>query len=57
LPSSELERTVRLLLLLSGVVDWVIDFFVCCSASIKKNFDPEGGDTWDVVFNLAAETK
>ncbi len=25
-------------------------------ASIKKNFDPEGG-TWDVVFNLAAETK
>ncbi len=26
-------------------------------ASIKKNFDPEGNDTWDVVFNLAAETK
>jgi len=25
-------------------------------ASIKKNFDPEG-DTWDVVINLAAETK
>jgi nucleoside-diphosphate-sugar epimerase len=26
-------------------------------ASIKKHFDPEGGPTWDVVFNLAAETK
>ncbi len=26
-------------------------------ASIKKNFDPEGQPTWDVVFNLAAETK
>jgi len=25
-------------------------------ASIKKHFDPEG-ETWDVVFNLAAETK
>jgi len=26
-------------------------------ASITKNFDPEGQATWDVVFNLAAETK
>ncbi len=24
-------------------------------ASIKKNFDPEGAGTWDVVFNLAGE--
>merc|ERR1711991_738281 len=26
-------------------------------ASIKKNFEPEGGEPWDVIFNLAAETK
>lgn len=26
-------------------------------ASIKKNFEIEGGGTWDVVVNLAAETK
>jgi len=26
-------------------------------ASIKKNFATEDGETWDIVFNLAAETK